>query len=153
MQRYDILKAVEEPLIDLAECFNRDDSAYHSASKNNTREIITYSTDLSNDLPPALSKKFVVKDEEPNQPKQPQLRPPDKKEVVLKNSNPILFLTYADDGLSTAFNIKYLVSNWIDISGVTVITLNDRRDEVYQNPEKFIREYFEKVSYFICEAF
>lgn len=146
MKRYDILKAIEEPFCNLAQCFNKDDSGYHSASKSTgTREIVTFTKNLKIDLPPALNKNYVIKDREQRQ--NPSLRPPikticsvsDKKE----NEHPILFLTYTEDGIDTAINIQHYVKNWED--PVEVLTLSGRREEVYQNPEKFIREYFEKV--------
>lgn len=143
MKRYDILKAIEEPFYNLAQCFNKEDSGYHSASKSSgTREIVTFTKNLKIDLPPALNKKFVNKnrDRNPN----PSLRPPiktDKEKEV--NDRPILFLTYTEDGIDTAINIQQYVNNWDD--SVEVLTLSGRRDEVFQNPEKFIREYFEKV--------
>lgn len=147
MKRYDILKAIDEPLSNLAQCFNKDDSGYHSNSNSEAKqEIISYTKDLLNDLPLALSKKFLHKEKDPNKPDKPSLRPSAKiEEKEFKSDSPILFLTFMEDGLPTAYNIKYSVDNWTDVPGITVITLNDRKDEVYQNPEKFIREYFEKV--------
>lgn len=147
IKRYDILKAIEHPLSDLSQCFNKDDSGYHSTSKSTgTREIISFTKNLVNDLPPALNKNMVIKGKEPSKPNQPTLRPPVKSDVTkMENEEPILFLTYTEDGLSTADNIKQYVNNWTDFSRVNIITLNERREEVYQNPEKFIREYFEKV--------
>ncbi|XP_049873313.1 uncharacterized protein LOC126371909 [Pectinophora gossypiella] len=147
MKRYDILKALEDPLSDLAQFFHKDDSGYHS---NNTKEIISYTKDFPVDLPPALNKKYVLRSKDPNRPKQPVMKPqPKKDDESEKSDGPTLFLSYAEDGIATAYNIKYYISNWTDILGVKVITLNDRREEVFQNPEKFIREYFEKADFVV----
>ncbi|CAG4969563.1 unnamed protein product [Parnassius apollo] len=148
MKRYDILKAIEDPFCDMAQCFNKDDSGYHSTGKTSgTKEIVSFTKNLTNDLPPALNKNIIVKGKEPNK---PTLRPPIKADVKKReNEQPILFLTFTEDGLQTAANIKQYVDNWTDISGVTIVILNERRDEVYQNPEKFIREYFEKADFIV----
>lgn len=143
MKRYDILKAIEHSLLDVTQCLNnrQQDSGYHSNSKTSSpKEKISFMKNIVNDLPPALSK-----NKDPNQPKRPLPRIPMKTvDTNIKTDCPVLFLTYAEDGLRTASNICQLVDTWVDMD-VTVITLNDRRDEVYQNPEKFIREYVEKV--------
>lgn len=146
MKRYDILKALEDPLCNLSQCFNKDDSGYHSNSKSNGQKEIISFNNLPNDLPPALNRNYVATKNDRNKPNAPKPRPPIKVNKEIKNDKPILFLTFTEDGLETALNIQEYVYNWTDITGVTVITLSDRKDEVYQNPEKFIREYFEKVS-------
>lgn len=145
MNRYDILKAVQEPFSNLSQCFNKEDSGYHSTSKTSgIREIISLTNNSKIDLPPALKKKYVAKDKD-QKPKQPSLSPSKKTDnVKVKNDRPILFLTYTEDGLDTAVNIQQYISDWDDID-VEIFTLNGRREEVYQNPEKIIREYFEKV--------
>ncbi|KAG6440650.1 hypothetical protein O3G_MSEX001402 [Manduca sexta] len=148
MKRYDILKSIEDPLCSMAQYFNKDDSGYQSNDKmSGHKEIVTLKC-LSNDLPPALNKSIVSKDKDPNKPK-PQLQPSQNKNVTVINDSPILFLTYAQDGLPTAINIQEYVSNWSEITGVKVVTLNNRREDIYKNPEKFIREYFEKVSFLV----
>ncbi|XP_047533065.1 uncharacterized protein LOC125068101 [Vanessa atalanta] len=149
MKRYDILKAVQEPFCNLAQCFNKEDSGYHSTSKTSgTREIISFTKNLKNDLPPALNKKFIAKDKD-QKPKKPSLRPSTNTESVkIENDHPILFLTYTEDGLDTAINIQQYVSEW-DEMDVEILTLNSRREEVYQNPETFIREYFEKADFIV----
>ncbi|CAH2980964.1 unnamed protein product [Chilo suppressalis] len=151
LKRYDILKSIEDPFLDLAQCFNKDDSGYHSNSKSNgNKEIISLSKNLPNDLPPALNKNVVIKNKDPNKPNQPKPRQQTKKiDKENKNGTPILFLTFTEDGNQTAQNIQDYVENWTDMEPVTVITLTDKRDEVYQNPEKFIREYFEKADYIV----
>ncbi|CAG9786612.1 unnamed protein product [Diatraea saccharalis] len=151
LKRYDILKSIEGPFLDLAQCFNKDDSGYHSNSKSNGhKEVISLTKNLPNDLPPALNKNFVIKDKDPNKPNQPKSRPQVKKtDKENKNDSPILFLTFTEDGHQTAQNIQYYVESWTDMAPVTVITLTDKKDEVYQNPEKFIREYFEKADYVV----
>lgn len=148
MKRYDILKAVEVPFCNLAQCFTKDDSGYHSNSKDTgTREIISFTKNLQIDLPLALKKNYTMKDKE-RKPNQPSLRPPEKtEETKIENDCPILLLTYTEDGLDTALNIQQYVDNW-DSPRVTVLTLSNKRDEIYQNPEKYIREYFEKVCIF-----
>lgn len=148
MKRYDILKAIEGPLCNLAQCFNKDDSGFHSSSKNSeSREIVSFTKNLNNDLPLALKKKFAKNEDK--KPSQPSLRPPPKTESEKSIEDTImLFLTYTEDGLDTALNIQQYVENW-DSPKVTVLTLNDKREEVYQNPEKFIRENFEKVIYLL----
>ncbi|KAJ0176748.1 hypothetical protein K1T71_007927 [Dendrolimus kikuchii] len=147
MERYDILKAIEDPLLIISQHFNKDDSGYHSGSKNTGhREIITLKN-LANDLPPALNKNIV-----PNNPKKPNdksLQPSTTKNEKALNETPILFLTYAQDGLPTAINIQEYVGNWLEIEGVKVITLNNKREEIYQNPEKYIRDYFEKADFVV----
>lgn len=147
LNRYDILKSIEDPFLNLAQCFNKDDSGYQSnGNSNGCKEIISLTKNLPNDLPPALNKNIVIKDKDPNRPNQPKPRPVTKKaDKENKNETPILFLTFTEDGHQTAQNIQDYVEDWADVSPVTVITLSDRREEVYQNPEKFIREYFEKV--------
>lgn len=122
---------------------HKEDSGYHSASKSDgTREIVTFTKNLKIDLPPALNKNYVNKDRDQN-PNQ-SLRPPIKTEKEKKeNEHPILFLTYTEDGIDTAINIQHYVNNWED--PVEILTLSSRREEIFQNPEKFIREYFEKV--------
>ncbi|XP_075978030.1 uncharacterized protein LOC142977821 [Anticarsia gemmatalis] len=149
MKRYDILKSVEEPLCDIAQYFNKDDSGYQSKGKSTGHREIVSLKNLPNDLPAALNKKIVLKDKDPKKPKQPALRPPVTKDEAIVNDSPILFLTYTQDGLPTAINIQEYVENWIDVPNVRVITLNKRREELYQNPEKFIREYFEKADIII----
>ncbi|XP_045498382.1 uncharacterized protein LOC123696319 [Colias croceus] len=148
MKRYDILKAVENPLCNMAQCFNRDDSGYQSNSNTGKREIITLTKNVPNDLPPALNKKYVK--DRPDKPKKPTLRPSTKTDENKEESDSlILFLTYTEDGLDTAINIQNYVNNWDDLPGVTVVTLNGKREEVVQNPEKFIREYFEKAQFIV----
>lgn len=148
MNRYDILKALEGPLSNLAQCFNKDDSGYVSNSKTGQKEIISFKN-LPNDLPPALNKNYIATKNERNRPNIPKPTPLLMTENEVKNEKPILFLTFTEDGLPTAINIQEYVYNWTDITGATVITLNDRKDEVYQNPEKFIREYFEKANFVV----
>ncbi|XP_072949084.1 uncharacterized protein [Epargyreus clarus] len=146
MQRYDILKAIEEPFCDLSQCFSKDDSGYQSERSDGQREIITFTKNLASDLPPALSKKYIISDKDS---KRNCLRPPLKTDIEkIENGYPILFLTYAADGLDTALNVQEYVNNWDD-TPVSVITLSNKRDEVYQNPEKFIREYFEKADFIV----
>ncbi|XP_032517623.1 uncharacterized protein LOC116770313 [Danaus plexippus] len=148
MKRYDILKAIEEPFCNLAQCFNNEDSGYHSTSKTaGTKEIVSFKN-YKNDLPPALNINFVTKDSDRN-PNQPSLRPSKKTEnSKVNNDCPILFLTYTEDGLDTALNIHQYVNNW-DSPKVEVLTLSGRREDVYPNPEKFIREYFEKADFIV----
>ncbi|XP_063536149.1 uncharacterized protein LOC134745939 [Cydia strobilella] len=144
LKRYDILKALEQSLLDLTQCFNdkQEDSGYHSNSKNVHREIISYMKNLVNDLPPALSR-----NKDYNQPNPVPRIPLNPVDINVQKDGPVLFLTYAEDGLRTACNIQQLVAGWD--SEVTVVMLNDRRDEVYQNPERFIREYVEKADYVV----
>ncbi|KAL0883308.1 hypothetical protein ABMA27_016719 [Loxostege sticticalis] len=151
LNRYDILKTIEDPFLNLAQCFNKDDSGYQSnGNSNGCKEIISLTKNLPNDLPPALNKNIVIKDKDPNRPNQPKPRPVTKKaDKENKNETPILFLTFTEDGHQTAQNIQDYVEDWADVSPVTVITLSDRREEVYQNPEKFIREYFEKADFVV----
>ncbi|KAL4707806.1 hypothetical protein ACJJTC_001752 [Scirpophaga incertulas] len=151
LNRYDILKAIEAPFVDLAQCFNKDDSGYHSNSKSNgLKDIISLSKNLPNDLPPALNKNFVSKDKDPNKPHQPKPKPQIKSvDKENRNDTPILFLTFTEDGHQTARNIQEYVENWTDMGPVTVITLSGRSEEVYPNPEKFIREYFEKADFIV----
>uniref|UniRef100_A0A2A4IV09 Death domain-containing protein n=1 Tax=Heliothis virescens TaxID=7102 RepID=A0A2A4IV09_HELVI len=144
MKRYDILKSIEDPLCEVAQYFNKDDSGYQS--KSSGQRIVNLKT-LPNDLPPALNKNIVI-DKNPKKPKQ-TLTPPVPAKEPLVNDNPILFLTYTYDGLPTALNIKEYVKNWDDVPGVQLITLDDKKEELYQNPEKFIREYFEKADIII----
>lgn len=151
MQRYDILKALEDPLIIISEYFNKDDSGYQSGSKNTThREIITLKN-LVNELPPVLRSNAdnVTKGFTPRKPNEHSLQPAASNNVKVLNEKPILFLTYAQDGLPTAINIQEYVDNWSDVQGVQVITLNNKREEIYQNPEKYIREYFEKADFIV----
>lgn len=146
LKRYDILKAIEEPLSEITQFFNKDDSGYHSNGESTGQREIICPKNVPNYLPPALNKKIVIKDQkDPQKPKQSLLRPPVTSKEVIVNESPILFLTYTHDGLPTAINIQEYVENWTDMPNVQVITLNSRKDELYQNPEKFIREYFEKV--------
>lgn len=149
MKRYDILKSVEEPLCDIAQFFHKDDSGYQSNGKSTGHREIVCPKNVPNDLPPALNKKTVIKEKDPKNPKQPLLRPPVTSNEVVANDSPILFLTYTQDGLPTAINIQEYVENWTNIPNARVITLNNRKDELYQNPEKFIREYFEKADLII----
>ncbi|XP_041978896.1 uncharacterized protein LOC121732932 [Aricia agestis] len=147
MKRYDILKSIEVPLCNLVQCFNKDDSGYHSGSKNSgSREVVSFTKNLKCDLPLALKKKLTKDDKKPNT---PSIRPP-LKTVPEKQADDtvMLFLTYAEDGLDTALNIQQYVDNW-DSPRVTILMLNDRREEVYQNPEKFIRENFEKADFIV----
>ncbi|XP_047511198.1 uncharacterized protein LOC125053725 [Pieris napi] len=147
MKRYDILKAVEDPLCNLAQCFVKDDSGYQSNSDTGKREIISLTKNVPNDLPPALSKKYV---KNADKPKQPSLKPSTKADVNKRSTvEATLFLTYTEDGLDTAINIQHYVNNWDEFSGITVLTLNGKREEVVQNPEKFIREYFEKAHFIV----
>ncbi|CAB3236741.1 unnamed protein product [Arctia plantaginis] len=150
LKRYDILKAIEEPLCEITQFFNKDDSGYHSNGESAGQREIICPKNVPNHLPPALNKKIVIKDQkDPKKPKQPLLRPPVTPKEVVVNESPILFLTYTYDGLPTAINIQEYVENWTDIPNVRVITLNSRKDDLYQNPEKFIREYFEKANLII----
>ncbi|XP_063826248.1 uncharacterized protein LOC135075725 [Ostrinia nubilalis] len=151
LNRYDILKSIEEPFLNLAQCFNKDDSGYQSNGKTNgSKEIISLTKNLPNDLPLALNKNIVIKDKDPQKPNHPKPRsPPKKADKENKNDTPILFLTFTEDGHQTAQNIQDYVEGWIDVAPVTVITLSDKREEVYQNPEKFIREYFEKADFVV----
>ncbi|XP_047030200.1 uncharacterized protein LOC124637634 [Helicoverpa zea] len=146
MKRYDILKSIEEPLCQLARYFDNnrnDDSGYDESSG---QRIVNLKTP-PNDLPPALNKNIVL-DRKPKKP-QSKLTPPEPVKEPLVNDNPILFLTYTYDGLPTALNIKEYVKNWEDVPGVQLITLDDKKEDLYQNPEKFIREYFEKADIII----
>lgn len=144
LQRYDILTALEEPFENLSQAFNIQDSGYHSDMEGK-REVISYTKNIANALPPALCEKFILREKDPNKPNQ-LMRPPAKiEEKEMKHDGQTLFLTFVDDGLLTAYNIKTYIESWTDFPGVKVITLTDKREEVYQNPEKFIREYFEKV--------
>ncbi|KAI5644230.1 death domain-containing protein [Phthorimaea operculella] len=145
MERYDIIKEIEEPLLELSQCFDKDDSGYQS---NSSKKIISYTKNLPNDLPAALSKKYVLHKKDPDPPSK-QIKLPPKREEKVKSDEIILFLSYAEDGIETAYNIKYYVENWTDFPGVKVVTLNDRREEVFQNPEKFIRDYFEKAEFVV----
>ncbi|XP_028173549.1 uncharacterized protein LOC114362367 [Ostrinia furnacalis] len=151
LNRYDILKSIEEPFLNLAQCFNKDDSGYQSNGKTNgSKEIISLTKNLPNDLPLALNKNIVIKDKDPQKPNHPKPRsPPKKADKENKNDTPILFLTFTEDGHQTAQNIQDYVEGWTDVAPVTVITLSDKREEVYQNPEKFIREYFEKADFVV----
>lgn len=150
MKRYDILKKLDQPLSDLALCFNKEDSksdtGYHSNSKEcSEREIISFTKNISIHLPPALNRSLILKEQEPNQPFQPQKMQKINKIEEVPNDTQILLLTYTEDGLETALNIQDKVNNWSDDLNVVAITLNDRKEDVLQNPEKFIREYFKKV--------
>lgn len=147
LERYDILKSIEKPLCEIAQYFNKDDSGYQSKSSGDTvkREIVTIK--LPNRLPAPLSKKVVIDNKDPKKPKQLRKAATTNEPVV--NDSPILFLTYSQDGFPTALNIQEYVENWLDVPNVQVITLNNRRGELYQNPEKFIREYFEKADIII----
>lgn len=146
LQRYDILKSLEDPLCNIAQYFNRDDSGYQSSEKNSGQREIVRLKNLANDLPPALNKNIVIKQKDPDKSKAPSIKPATNMKQPVTNDTPILFLTFAQDGLPTAINIQEYVDGWTVIEGVKVVTLNSRKDEIYQNPEKFIREYFEKVS-------
>ncbi|CAK1556400.1 unnamed protein product [Leptosia nina] len=147
MNRYDVLKAVHDPLSSMAQCFNKDDSGYQSNSDTGKREIISLTKNVPNDLPPALNKKYA---KNPDRQKPSSLRPSMKTEENSKRSgNPTLFLTYTEDGLDTAINIQRYVNNWEDFPNITILTLNSKREEVVQNPEKFIREYFEKANFVV----
>ncbi|XP_037868324.1 uncharacterized protein LOC101741884 isoform X2 [Bombyx mori] len=148
LQRYDILLAIENPLCTMAEYFNKDDSGYQSDGKITGKKEIVTLKNLPNDLPAALNKNIVLQNNDPKRPKE-TLQPPVSKQEPAEKESPILFLTYAQDGLPTALNIQEYVSNWTEIPNVKVITLNNRREETYQNPEKFIREYFEKADYIV----
>lgn len=146
LQRYDILKAIENPLCDIVQHFNKEDSGYHSGKISGHKEIITLKN-ISNDLPLVLNKN-IIQDKDPKKPKH-TLQPPLNNAEPIINDRPILFLTYTQDGLPTAINIQEYVDNWTEVVGVKVITLNSRRDDIFQNPEKFIREYFEKVRMYL----
>lgn len=145
LQRYDILKSLEDPLCNIAQYFSKHDSGYQSNEKSAGHREIVRLKNMANDLPPALNNNMVIQEKDPNKNKKPMIKPSTNKKELIKNDTPILFLTYAQDGLPTAINIQDYVDSWSDIQGVKVITLNCKRDEIYQNPEKFIREYFEKV--------
>ncbi|CAH0691741.1 unnamed protein product [Spodoptera exigua] len=147
MKRYDILKSMEEPLCKIAQFFNKDDSGYQSKSSGQ-REVVR-PKNIPNNLPAALSNKVVSQDKEPKKPKQPALKIPSTPNEPIVNDTPIFFLTYTQDGFPTAVNIQEYVENWTEIPNVQVITLNNKREELYQNPEKFIREYFEKADIII----
>ncbi|CAD0201448.1 unnamed protein product [Chrysodeixis includens] len=146
LKRYDILKSIEEPLCKITQYFNKDDSGYQSKSSEQ-RGIVSLKN-LPNDLPAALNKN-IIKDKGPNKPKQPSLRPPETTNESIENDSPVLFLTYTYDGLPTAINIQEYVENWVDVPNVKVITLNNKKDQLYQNPEKYIREYFESADIII----
>lgn len=158
IKRYDILKAIEEPFCNLSQCFNKkDDSGYQSESKTPGNKTIFRTNEIENDLPAALNKNYALKSKQtkpyqPNEPKQPTLRPPPTENSEIDEDRPILFLTYTADGLDTALNIQHYVNDWEDPK-VTVVTLCNRKDQVYQNPEKFIRKYFEKVNHTIFSFF
>lgn len=145
LQRYDILKSLDDPLCNIAQYFNKNDSGYQSNEKSTGHREIVRLKNMVNDLPPALNNNMVSQEKDPDK-HRPMMKPSTNKKELIKNDTPILFLTYAQDGLPTAINIQEYVDSWTDIEGVKVITLNCKRDEIYQNPEKFIREYFEKVS-------
>lgn len=147
LKRYDILKSLEDPLCKLCQYFQKDDSGYHSASKSDSHREIVSLKNLVNDLPPALNKNMVTSQKEPDKPQQPIPKPSTHRQESLTSDDLILFLTFAQDGLATAINIQEYVANWTNFPSVKVVTLNSRRDQIYQNPEKFIREYFEKVGY------
>lgn len=150
MKRYDILKAVEEPFCKLAECFTKDDSGYQSYSDTSEREITSLANSIVNDLPPALSQKYVMNADK----QQPSLKLSTKVDAIEDDTvKPTLFLTYTEDGFDTAINIQQYVNNWEDFPDITILTLNAKREEVVQNPEKFIRENFEKVCHFILLAY
>lgn len=152
MKRYDILKAIEHPLSNLANYFIKDDSksdtGYHSTGSEK-RQIISWDN-VPNDLPPVLrSKENLILDEKPDKP-----RKSEKKQNLIerkvKNDSPILLLTFAEDGEETAFNIRNRINNWPDdVPSVEVIVLNEKKDNVIQNPESFIREYFDKADYVV----
>lgn len=146
LQRYDILKSLEDPLCNVARYFNKDDSGYQSNEKSTGHREIVRLKNMENDLPPALNKNMVLQKKDPDKHKQPMMQPATNNKKLFQNDTPILFLTFAQDGLPTAINIQEYVDSWTDIQGVKVITLNSKRDEIYQNPEKYIRECFEKVS-------
>ncbi|XP_060803152.1 uncharacterized protein LOC106129264 [Amyelois transitella] len=150
LKRYDILKALEDPLCNLSHCFNnKDDSGYHSNSKSTDGQIEIISLkNVSDDLPPVFNKNFVVAKNDRNKPHFPKPKIETTNEEF-KNEKPILFLTFTEDGFPTALNIQEYVENWTDFDEVAVITLNDKKEEVYQNPEKFIREYFEKADFIV----
>ncbi|KAG7308772.1 hypothetical protein JYU34_006005 [Plutella xylostella] len=151
MKRFDILKKIEDPVTEMVAYFNKDegksDTGYHSNNSASERKIITLKS-LVNDLPPALNKSINT-EKKPNQPQQLPPKVSETKNIErLKNDKPILFLTFTEDGIETAMNIQDKVNDWFDME-VQVITLEDRRDDVIQNPEKFIREYFEKADYIV----
>ncbi|XP_039753150.1 uncharacterized protein LOC120628665 [Pararge aegeria] len=152
MKRYDVLKAIEEPFCNMSQYFNKkDDSGYQSESKppGTGNKIIYSANEIVNDLPAALNKNYVIKDKEPkpNQPTQP-LRQPLAEFDEVEDDGPLLFLTYTEDGLDTAINIQHYINDW-EGQKVTVLTLCNRKDQVYQNPEKFIRKYFEKADFIV----
>ncbi|XP_023934777.2 uncharacterized protein LOC112043540 [Bicyclus anynana] len=147
MQRYDILKSIEEPFCNLSQYFNKkEDSGYQSGSKIRNKTIY-FSNEVKNDLPAALNKNYVIKDKDPK-PNHPTRRPPPNDNVEDDDNCPILFLTYTEDGLDTAINIQHYINDW-EGQKVKVITLCNRKDQVYQNPEKFIRKYFEKADFIV----
>ncbi|XP_045772527.1 uncharacterized protein LOC123872349 [Maniola jurtina] len=148
MNRYDILKAIEEPFCNLSQYFNKkDDSGYQSESKTPGNKRIFFTNEIENDLPAALNKNYVIKDKEPK-PNQPTLRPAPIDNKEIDDDKPILFLTYTEDGLDTAINIQHYINTW-EGQQVTVLTLCNRKEQVYQNPEKFIRKYFEKADFIV----
>lgn len=154
MNRYDILKAIENPLTDLAQYFNRDDNksdtGYHSESSEK-RQIISWDN-IQNDLPPVLkSKNAIILDEKQQQkPRQPNKVPPLIVQKKVKNDTPILLLTFAEDGEETAIRIRNKINSWPeDLPSLSVILLNEKKEDVVQNPESFIREYFDKVLFLL----
>ncbi|KOB69022.1 MyD88, partial [Operophtera brumata] len=149
LQRYDILKSLEDPLCNIAQYFNKDDSGYQSNGKSTGHREIVRLKNMTNDLPLALNKNMVIQKKDPEKPKQPMMEPATNKKGPIQNNTPILFLTFAQDGLPTAINIQEYVDSWTDIPEVKVITLNGKRDEIFQNPEKVIREYFEKADFIV----
>ncbi|KOB74164.1 Restriction of telomere capping protein 5 [Operophtera brumata] len=152
LQRYDILKSLEDPLCNIAQYFNKDDSGYQSNGKSTGHREIVRLKNMANDLPLALNKNMVIQKKDPEKPKQPMMEPATNKKGPIQNNTPILFLTFAQDGLPTAINIQEYVDSWTDIPEVKVITLNGKRDEIFQNPEKVIREYFEKLREMVSKS-
>lgn len=150
MERYDILKSIEDPLLDLAHFFNKEDSksdtGYHSGPKQEENKQIISLTDIPNDLPPVLRSKNSILDEKPPEQNKPEEKKPRKVQKKVKNDTPVLLLTFAEDGQEAALNIQNRINEWPeDFPTVTVLTLNDNKEDVLQNPECFIRQYFEKV--------
>ncbi|GBP61326.1 hypothetical protein EVAR_53241_1 [Eumeta japonica] len=156
MKRYDILKALESPLTQLASFFykeeSKSDTGYHSSSKERLKHPIVNLKNIPNDLPPVLRSKYnLIFDEKPKEPVQPKAPSPQNNyKDKIEKKGPILFLTFAEDGLETALNIKNKINNWSEeFAQISVITLNDQKDDVLQNPEIYIRDYFEKADFVV----
>ena len=145
MERFDILSRSQKQLLKLSKAFMVVDSGYQSNSSDD-KQVISYTKCLLKGLPPALCKKFVHRDKkDPNKPSKQKLRPSVPIDRVNSGDNMTLFITYTEDGQLTSSSIKYYVDSWIDMPNVQVVTLNDSKNEMCENPEQFVRNCFEKV--------